>query len=73
MALKKTLQEKIETDVKSRNLPQKVQKTNLKQRNIRMSDNDWILLRNHFQRKCLSISAGLRMIAKDYMEQQGLL
>jgi hypothetical protein len=38
-------------------------------RNIRISESDWQLLRQHFGSKRLSVSAGIRMVVKDYLQQ----
>jgi hypothetical protein len=38
-------------------------------RNIRISDHDWTYLQNHFKHKGLSVSAGIRMVLRDYINQ----
>jgi hypothetical protein len=44
----------------------------MKQFNIRMGSMDLEALRNHFQRKGLKLSSGIRMVLKNYLEEQGL-
>lgn len=36
-------------------------------RNIRISESDWQLLQQHFGSKGLSVSAGIRMVLREYL------
>ena len=58
------------THLQAANLSQEEQ--TMKQFNIRLGDRDIELLRNHFSRKGLKVSAGIRMVLKNYLEEQGL-
>ena len=42
----------------------------LKQRQIRMSDNDWQALKAHFKGKGISVSGGIRMVLKRYIHEE---
>ena len=42
----------------------------LKKRHIRISDNDWQRLQDHFSRQGLNVSTGVRMIIRQYLERQ---
>jgi hypothetical protein len=39
----------------------------LKVRNIRMSDADWNRLKRFFQERGISVSAGIRMVVREYL------
>lgn len=39
----------------------------LKVRNIRMSDADWNRLKHFFQERGISVSAGIRMVVREYL------
>ena len=49
-----------------------VEDQEMKQFNIRLGDRDIELLRSHFKRKGLKLSAGIRMVLKHYLAEQGL-
>ena len=42
-------------------------KATLKRYDVRFAPDDWEWLKQHFEAKGLTVSAGLRMIVKDYM------
>jgi len=42
----------------------------LKIRNFRMSDEDWIILVNHFQKKRIPIGTGIRMVLMEYLKKE---
>ena len=44
----------------------------LVKRHIRITDDDWQRLQIHFRSQSLTISAGIRMIIKEYMEREGI-
>ena len=44
----------------------------LKKRHIRIADNDWQRLQDYFSSQGLSVSAGIRMIIKQYMSREGI-
>ena len=74
MALKRSssrnsLNHSIETQVEKAGLLSKPQDERLKIRNIRMADSDWEKLKAHFAARGLSVSAGIRFIAKEYLRQ----
>ena len=41
----------------------------VRERRVRMSDEDWEWLRAHFEAKGIAVSAGLRMIVREYMDR----
>ena len=43
----------------------------LKRYDVRFAPDDWDQLKRHFESKGLTISAGLRMIAKEYLGKKG--
>jgi len=73
----KQFEEMIDADIQGREIGKPTvldesipEKEPLKQRQIRMSDTDWTWLQRHFLSKGLTISAGLRMIVKEYMSKE---
>jgi len=44
----------------------------LTERNVRLPDRDWQLLKAHFADKGLALAAGIRMALREYMEKEGL-
>ena len=45
---------------------------NMTQHNFRMTESDYRKLEEHFEDLGLSISAGLRMVLKKYMQDEGI-
>jgi hypothetical protein len=45
----------------------------LKLGSLRLSPHDWAVLAEHFDRKGLTTSGGLRMVIREYMAREGLL
>ena len=44
----------------------------MKVRNIRVSDEDWQALGDHFRDRGIALTAGIRMILRDYMKREGI-
>ncbi len=47
-------------------------KTNMTQHNFRMDQQDWDILKAHFEDKGVSIAGGVRWVLRDYMTENGL-
>ena len=45
---------------------------NMKVRNIRMADEDWQVLGEHFKERGIALTAGIRMVLRDYMKREGI-
>ena len=47
-------------------------KAALKRYDVRFAPDDWKWLKSHFRTKGLTVSAGLRMIVKEYIGREGV-
>ena len=44
----------------------------MKVRNIRVADEDWKALGDHFNERGIALTAGIRMVLRDYMKREGI-
>ena len=63
------ISESIRRQVKETGLASASSDAPLKVRNIRMSDTDWMRLKQFFAQRGISVSSGIRMIVREYLRQ----
>ena len=71
----KDIRQLIDSDIEARSLPRKEEEAesgNLEIFSLRLFEQDKERLTQHFRRKGLKLSQGLRMIIAEYMDQEGI-
>lgn len=74
MAIQKRMNELAKEDFKQRHLNQvgETKKQKLSQYVMRLEEEDYNHLKRHFQSKGLSLSSGVRMVIKDYLNKEAV-
>ncbi len=74
MALKsKDIADKTKNVLAGAGLAGRRERGRLKLGSFRLSPHDWAVMAEHFDRKGLTTSAGLRMVIREYMAREGLI